>query len=56
MKHWKKLLQWILIIFTVGFLVYILYTNFEELQQLDFSLSWEYFLLSYVFLFLHFLG
>lgn len=50
----KKIFQWILIVGTIGFLFYTLFINWEELGAYEFHISWGYFLLSYIFLFLHF--
>lgn len=54
MKRWKFVLQCSFILFVVGFLLYTLYKNWEDVRAYDFSISWEYFLLSYFFLFVHF--
>ncbi len=55
MKTWKLILQWIVILLTVGFLVYTLYDTWAQLSTYTFTISWGYFFLSYLFLFLHFL-
>ena len=54
MKGWKKYLQWIFIILIIGFVLYTLYINWGEIKAYDFEISWGYFILSYVFLFMHF--
>ncbi|MDP3728623.1 MAG: lysylphosphatidylglycerol synthase domain-containing protein [bacterium] len=54
LKYLKIVLQWIFIIATIGFLFYTLYINWEELKGYDFTISWGYFILSYLFLFVHF--
>src|SRR3989339_794876 len=54
LKYWKSVLQWFFILLIIGFLLYTLYMNWEELKGYHFQISWGYFLISYIFLFLHF--
>lgn len=54
LKYVKIALQWFVIVATIAFLFYTLYINWEELKGYDFTISWGYFIFSYVFLFLHF--
>ena len=54
MKYLKTFLRWIFIVLTFGFLIYVLYTSLKELQGYTFNISWNLFLFSYIFLFLHF--
>src|SRR3989338_658905 len=54
LKYWKSVLQWFFILLIIGFLLYTLYMNWEELKGYHFQISCGYFLISYIFLFLHF--
>tara|TARA_Y100000310_G_scaffold305302_1_gene345310 strand:- start:151 stop:1044 length:894 start_codon:yes stop_codon:yes gene_type:complete len=53
--NWKSVLKWILIIAIFVFLGSYLYSSWGEVQQYEFSLSLAPFLLSYIFVFLHFI-
>lgn len=54
MKRLKTFLRWTFVVLTLGFLIYVLYTNWKQMQGYTFHLSWGLFLFSYLFLFLHF--